>query len=262
MTFHNRTRSSVSISRRLRSEGAWYLLPFYGLLRLSALGREGIEHGGSYRFADHIYAGRAKGRFGIGRVLDRIILSLPSVRAFRSRYTITKELIDTRADTLRVLAIPSGFAREVYESKTPMKATYVDLDPELIEAMRADPRYEHTDPTFIVGDAFDERTYASMDRFDMIICLGLFEFIDDDRAVRFLKQACTVLDGELVVSGMKRHRLSDWLLRTFAELKTRYRTREELVELARRAGYEDIKTIQDETGYQTVMVLRWNHSKR
>src|SRR3989344_7382058 len=85
-TFHNRTRAAPSIPKKLWSEGRWYLLPVYYLLITSHLAYEGIQHSGSYRFADHIYEGRPKGRLGIGKVLDRFFLGLPSARAFRYRY--------------------------------------------------------------------------------------------------------------------------------------------------------------------------------
>src|SRR3954465_4223749 len=82
----NRTRVSQSIPRRLFGEGKLHLIPVYALLRTSDLAREGIENSGSFRFADHIYRGKASGRYGVGTVLDSVLLKLRGARSMRSRF--------------------------------------------------------------------------------------------------------------------------------------------------------------------------------
>src|SRR5436309_12497087 len=82
----NRTRQSASIPRRLVSEGKYHLLPVYALLTTSDLAREGIRNSGSFRFADHIYRIEPSGRFGVGRMLDRLLLKLKGSRSMRSRF--------------------------------------------------------------------------------------------------------------------------------------------------------------------------------
>jgi len=57
-----------------------------GPMTLSDLAREGIANSGSFRFADHIYAGLASGRTPLGRFLDRRLLATPAACAFRRRY--------------------------------------------------------------------------------------------------------------------------------------------------------------------------------
>ena len=82
----NRTRRSESIPRRLVAEGKYHLLPVYALLTTSDLAREGIRNSGSFRFADHIYRNEPSGRFGVGRVLDSVLLKLRGARSMRSRF--------------------------------------------------------------------------------------------------------------------------------------------------------------------------------
>src|SRR6476659_6618225 len=82
----NRTRVSQSIPRRLLGEGKLHLLPVYALLRTSDLAREGIENSGSFRFADHIYRGKPSGRYGVGTVLDGVLLRLRGAKSMRSRF--------------------------------------------------------------------------------------------------------------------------------------------------------------------------------
>lgn len=82
----NRTRRSESILRRLVAEGKYHLLPVYALLTTSDLAREGIRNSGSFRFADHIYRNEPSGRYGLGRLLDRVLLGLRGARSMRSRF--------------------------------------------------------------------------------------------------------------------------------------------------------------------------------
>ena len=68
----NFTRRTRDLAGRLRREGRYGFLGLVHVLRLSDLGREGIERSGSYRFADHVYANRASGRGILGRAIDRL----------------------------------------------------------------------------------------------------------------------------------------------------------------------------------------------
>src|SRR5213594_2685035 len=89
--FFNQTRQSKSIPMSLLKRGRPFDVPLYWLLRASDLGREGIEHSGSHRFADHIYRNEPSGRGAIGRWLDARLLALPAVQSFRSRYLAARE---------------------------------------------------------------------------------------------------------------------------------------------------------------------------
>jgi hypothetical protein len=109
---------------------------------------------------------------------------------------------------------------------------------------------------FIVGDAFDADIYRGCDHYDMIVCTGFTEFLDDEHTVCFYKIAYDNLKqgGSFFTSGMTAHRLSDYLLKNLAELYTHYRSEKELRDLARRAGFEQIHTYRDEL--QTILIGR------
>src|SRR3954470_18935634 len=114
----NRTRRSEYIPRRLVAEGKYHLLPVYALLTTSDLAREGIRNSGSFRFADHIYRNEPSGRFGVGRMLDRVLLKLRGARSMRSRFLHSRlEILRAieEADYSRnvtVVSIPCGIARD------------------------------------------------------------------------------------------------------------------------------------------------------
>lgn len=270
--YHNRTRRSASIPRRLVREGKVHLLPLYALLRTSDLAREGIENSGSYGFADHVYRGRPGGSHGVGRLLDAILLQLRGTRSLRNRYfhALAEILAAARRQPpdrpFRVLSVPCGIARELIVTATILRAREtslsarssffgMDLDPVPLEISRGMAR-ELPGFRFIRADALDPRSYPT--ELDVIVSAGLGEFLDDDHLVRFYAACHAALreGGRLVTSATRRDRLTDYLMRELAELHAHYREPDELVRLLRRAGYREISARSDEVGFQTLLVAR------
>jgi protein-L-isoaspartate O-methyltransferase len=271
--FHNRTRRSSSIPRALIRRGRVLDLPVYYLLRLSDLAREGLEHSGSHRFADHIYRGAPSGRGAIGTWLDARLLSLPAVRSFRSRYAAARDelaaflierLAQDRGRTLHVLSVPCGIPRELAEAAAlvrrqlgdlPPRVQFhgIDLDPAVLDEARsfAGPHGLRPFETH-QGDALDHLAYVG--RFDFITCTGLAEFLDDDQVARLYGILFDALSagGRLVTSGMRRRRLSDYLLR-LAEIRTHYRGPADLERLIGRWPFREVRTRTDELGIQTIL---------
>lgn len=269
--FFNRTRQAASIPRKLFEERKVHLLPLYYLLRTSDLAREGIEHSGSFRFADHIYEGRPGGRYGFGRALDAVLLRLKSARALRSRYVFAVEELrhlvraaheDERP--MRVLSVPCGLARELFElsaeigpgssGASSVELHGLDLDAELIADLRKRSRQEGANLTFHTGDALFANDYPGT--FDVILSTGLTEFLTDEEVVRFFRiiRARLNPDGRLITSGLSRHAPSDFLLRNLAELQTHYRTEADLRALAKTAGFRCADTYRDNTCLQTMLI--------
>ena len=267
-TFYNRTRRTASIPRRLVREGKLHLLPVYYLGLTTALGKEAIENSGSYDFADHIYGNRPAGKFVIGYLLDALFLNLKSARSFRSRYLYARSevqrLIVERADPIDVLAVPCGLARELFDvsawlaEERPSRSVRLcgmDLDQGLVTARAETSRRHGSGIEFVCGDALLADDYPAQ-QFDGIVSLGFTEFLDDTLAAAFYRLAHGKLKpgGRLVTSGMRPHKLSDYLLRNVADLQTSYRSAETLRGLARQAGFEQISTYEDRTGLQTMLI--------
>jgi hypothetical protein len=267
-TFHNRTRRTASIPRRLIREGRLHLLPVYYLGLTTELGKEAIANSGSYDFADHIYANHPAGRFLIGYLLDALFLNLKSARALRSRYLYARSeiqrLIDERVDPVDVLAVPCGLAREMFDvagwlaakrGAKQVRLFGMDLDQDLVNRLAATSRQLGLEIEFDCGDALSAGAYPQRS-FDGIVSLGFTEFIDDTLAAGFYRLVYGKLKpgGRFVTSGMRPHKLSDYLLRNVADLQTTYRSRESLRGLARQAGFEQISTYEDRTGLQTMLI--------
>lgn len=263
-TFHNRTRKSSSIPKRLVQNKLWHLVPIYYLMLTSELAREGIENSGSYRFADHIYARRPRGKYGLGLLLDAVLLKLPSATSMRSRYLHAKDQIiklaeERKGQNLDVLATPSGLARELFEAADELNTDQInwhglDLDKELIEELKQRANNLPHKMHFWAGDALSSTSYKGS--YDIIISIGLAEFIDDDQLINFYVLAFDKLKpgGRFITSGMLPHPLSDYLLRNIAEIQTIYRSEEDLTRLAKSAGFTNFRTIQDKHRLQTILI--------
>jgi hypothetical protein len=269
--YYNRTRQSSSLPLALLRRGRVLALPLYAALRRSDLAREGFDHSGSYRFADHIYRGTPSGRGAFGRWLDARLLSLPAVRSFRSRYEAARDELATflseraaQPGALDVLSAPCGIPREMAEgfalfreSGRPLAAQVafhgLDLDPMALDEAKQFAAQRGLRP-FVPhrGDVFDPASYP--ERVDFVTCTGLAEFLDDEQLARLYGIFFERLrpGGVLVTSGMRGRPLSDYLLR-LAELKIHYRTAEDLERLARSLPFSRVETRVDRFGIQTIV---------
>ena len=268
-TLHNRTRRSASIPLSLLRRGRLLDLPIYALLRLSDLAREGLDHSGSFRFADHIYRSEPSGRGPIGRWLDARLLALPATQSFRFRYLAARDelvaFVEQRhaSRPLDVLSVPCGIPRELAEAAARLRERGVPLDGVRFHGLDLDSAALHAAETFAQqhglapftahrGDALDRASYPA--RVDVITCTGLAEFLEDDEFTHLLGVFYDVLapGGVLVTSGMRRRRFSDYLLQ-LAEMPTHYRTAEDLLRLAQGWPFRTVSTRTDPNGIQTML---------
>jgi len=267
--FYNRTRTSA-IPQKLVRRGRVLELPIYYLLRTSDLAREGLENGGSYRFADHIYRGLPSGRNVFGCWLDARLLAMPTVRSFRNRYlTASSELSaflqHHAARPLDILSVPSGIPRELMDaaerfcasggSLAKVRFHVLDLDFQVLSAARHVTHERDIDLQLHHGDAFDVSAYGG--HFDYITSTGFGEFLNDAQLLRLMSIFHDLLrpDGALFTSAMRPRWLSDYLLR-LADLKVHYRSGVELATLAAKVGFSSPETWIDELGIQGFLRAR------
>jgi hypothetical protein len=268
--FYNRTRRSSSIASKLLRSGRALELPVYWLLRTSDLAREGFENSGSYSFADHIYRGEPSGTHGIGRWLDKRILSMRAAESFRSRFFMARDelsrFLQERAThqsadqvSLDVLSVPCGIPRDLVDAvekfrsaggvTTGMRFHVLDLDDDVLRQANTFACEHDIALTTHHGDALDARTYGG--EFDFITSTGLGEFLDDEQLASLYRVFHHTLRpaGVMVTSAMRCLRFSDYLLR-LAELNVRYRLAEDLSTIARHAGFVRLTTSVDRHGIQ------------
>jgi SAM-dependent methyltransferase len=268
----NFTRRSKSLVAKFAREGRFHFIPVYWLLRLSFLAREGMDHSGSFRFADHIYAGVPAGRGWLGRQLDRLLLNLPAARAMRQRCLEAREamrrafrahLAAPGAEPFRVLTVPCGLPREVRDfvnaeaSANPsalarIEYTGLDLDPAVVDAARHFlAKIAWPEPTLRIGNALDPAAFPSTPS-HFISSTGLGEFLDDDALARFYANVYTALapGGTFFTSATACEPRSDQFLRAF-ELDTHYRTTEQVRRLMGAQPWKSIELSRDSRGLQT-----------
>jgi len=244
--FHNRTRTTKSIPRKLIRERKYHYLPLYALLRLSRLSNEAMNNSGSYNFADHIYRFKSEGTYGVGRIVDWTVLRLPSARDFRQRYIYAKKVIadlGTEKEGLKILVAPAGLAREVFEhgeliTKKKHLVHGLDLDHILVDDQNKKAKSNNLPIAYFQGDMLDPSHYPEKS-YDLIICMGLTEFLEDSHAEKLFKifKSKLASGGTLYTSSTNVHKFSDKLLRNLADLHTNYRSEEDLYEILKRAGF-------------------------
>jgi hypothetical protein len=269
-TPNNRTRRSRSIPRRLLREGALHLLPVYYLMRLSDLGREAIDQSGSFRFADHIYQGRASGRTVLGRTIDAALLAMPAARAFRRRCTHAQDAVRRALEAapsdvtrVRVLAVPCGIPRDIIN----LSATLHGSNPDLLA--RVEYHGLDIDPAVLDvavgltegcglgaihyhrGNALVGNDYPS-GGFHVVVSTGLGEFLCDDELAVFYGLVYETLEpgGTFYTSATARDPRSDALLR-MAEVVTQYRHAGDVGRILRLRPWTRIVVNPDSTGLQT-----------
>ena len=269
----NRTRRSESIPRRLLAERKYHLLPVYALLTTSDLAREGIRNSGSFRFADHIYRNEPSGRYGVGRVVDRVLLRLRGTRSMRNRFfhsrrEILRAVRETSApgaaDQIVVLSVPCGIARDLFEVAEILHrdepALYenvrfvgIDLDNEPLD-LSCELTKDHPAFDFRCADALKAESFPV--GVDIIVSLGFGEFLSDGMLYDFYRRCHSSLNngGRFITSASRRDRISDYLARELAELYAHYRSAEQLTDLLKSAGFVKIQTTRDEVGFQTLAV--------
>lgn len=268
-TRKNFTRCSASIPRRLIGERAFHLLPVYYLLSLSDLGREGIQHSGSFRFADHIYAGAPGGRTALGRWIDAALLATPAAQAFRRRYqraqiAVRDALQAARShdSPLRVLAVPCGLPRDIVElagaldredCRLSKRIEYHGMDIDPVAIHFADRMTRHSPlgaAMYHRGNALAAGDYPRVP-FHVVVSTGLGEFLDDEELATFYSCVYGVLEpgGIFYTSATDKDRRSDTLLR-LAEIVTHYRTAADLERALGQLPWSRVRIERDTTGLQ------------
>jgi len=203
--------------------------------------------GGSGMVMDQIYSNQAVGSSAFGRFVDRIVQRTPSARAVRHRLVRTIE-VGRRLRPDSVLSVPCGTARDV-AAIAPKRAVLVD--PDLTSRQMAAARC----PSAEVVSGTVER--APVGPFDLILYIGLAEYLDDTEVVNHLTalRARLTPEGALVVSCTSEHseraRMATWL-----GWKTRARSSEAFVRLLDLAGLAIAGQWSDPGGVQWVFLAR------
>jgi SAM-dependent methyltransferase len=158
-----------------------------------------------------------------------------------------------------VASVPCGIPRDLLAAAERYRAQggnlanvrfhALDLDPQVLDDAAEFAKKSSVTLIPQQGDALDIGTYTN--RFDFITSTGLGEFLDDEKLARLYAVFYEVLrpGGVMVTSGMRRTRIAGYLLE-LAELRVHYRSTDELMVVARAAGFKNLQTSTDRSGIQ------------
>jgi SAM-dependent methyltransferase len=193
-------------------------------------------------------------------------------RAVRFRKDLVKrkilEMIEARRRPLRILAVASGPAQELVEllqettdlpplelvlfdqDKGALACAYRRLQPIIDEkhAGKVKMLYLHDSIKRLLRDA---DLFAGFGRFDMIYSVGLFDYLRPHTAVNLARNLENRLadGGRAMIANMVPDNPSRWYMEHHLDWWLIYRTRPELLEIARRAApHAQLQILEEESG--------------
>lgn len=171
-----------------------------------ALGfRRGFDSG---EMLDYVYENRARGRFLVGRLFDRLYLDQPGWRAIRERRALLRRCLEQAVAANRrqghpthvadLAAGPGRYLLEVLAAYPgdDLSAVCRDLDPGGLEQGRAlAARLRVRNVRYELGDALDPACLATLRPVpNLVVVSGLYELLLDDSLVRrSLRDLCHLL---------------------------------------------------------------------
>jgi len=237
-------------------------------------------YAGDFEIIDRIYKNTPVGQ-GIGLALDTYYLGNPGSVAMRSRkkYCVFRLLEELEAlkqknrEIISVLDIGSGPGRDVLEiaenlrDKKHIKFTLFDQDEEALKhsekilinyADIVDYRKLNL-MRIVAGEKYNRQRYGEH---DIIMCIGLYDYLEEKDAVRLTKAAFSMLkkNGLLVISNWDISNPSRTEMEWVCDWHVYHRTQNEMTGIANKAGIRDknIEAVKDPTGHFDILFLRNN----
>jgi SAM-dependent methyltransferase len=227
-------------------------------------------YAGDYEMLVRIYENRLCDD-PLGRLFDRYFQEEAAPRAVRNRMAMMTEWISQAVATFdrpwKVSIVGSAFGFEVRdalrsvaaEAREHVRVALLDLDPIALDVARRAlaPLLSADCLTTISGNLFrlaDRRTLAEpLTQSDLLLCPGLFDYLDDDAAVAMLRTFWERLapGGRLAVFQFAPHNPTRAYMEWLGNWYLIYRTRDQLERLAAAAG---LPTSQVELGSEPLGV--------
>jgi SAM-dependent methyltransferase len=206
-------------------------------LFIRTIGRlsKGIEIGCAYGFdsgvmLDHVYDNKAKGRFLIGQLIDRIYLDAPGWSGIRNRGELLSDVIVAEAmetadevRPLRLTDLACGGGRYLIAALRRLKgaginvqATLRDYRDENIQKALENAATAGIEAAIEHGDAFSNADLDRLPSQALVVVSGLHEIIDDDeRVMRHFAQIARLLEpgGRLIATVQPDHPQVEFIAR-------------------------------------------------
>lgn len=195
---------------------------FFALfLRTIGMFSEGIKIGYTHGFdsgmiMNYVYENRPRGRFYIGKILDRIFLNQITCKAFRSIKEIQEDMIkcylkERNGAHTFIVDLASGKADYIYgalkEISADVKVLLCDIDEGALSESRAIASFLNiqNEMRYELGNALDTDDLKKISpKPDLVIEAGLYGIIHDDKLIRrhFFELRC-ILNPEAILFNVQ-----------------------------------------------------------
>ncbi|MFL5270992.1 MAG: class I SAM-dependent methyltransferase, partial [Anaeromyxobacteraceae bacterium] len=237
---------------------------------------------GDYELMNYFYEKDFEGPTLFARALGNAVLLTPVACAVRYRKDLVRRqlraVLERSAGStrpVRFLSIAAGPARELQELLTeinelpaPLELVLFDQDKgALAHAYRrlrplADARFPGRVRIVFLNESImrllkDMRLFNQFGGFDAVYSCGLFDYLQEATAVRLARNlyAAAVPGGKVFIANMVDHQIR-WLMEYHLEWNLIYRTREQLLDVGRRAAPSArIRILEEESGVNPFIEL-------
>jgi SAM-dependent methyltransferase len=241
-----------------------------------------LGYPGDYEVMKYVYELNFEGSTLFAKSLGMAFLETAAARAVRSRKDTIKKQISARIDAhstaepLRILSVASGPAQEIYELlsertsvATPIEIVLFDQDKGALSYAFArlkrlvDSRWNGLVKIVYLYDSIkrllrDQNIFANLDRSDMIICCGLFDYLQMPTAVSLCRKFydCLSEGGVAYIGNMVPTNPGRWFMELHLDWFLIYRRHSEMLAFARRAAPNaHVAILEEETGVNPFVVV-------
>lgn len=236
-------------------------------------------YAGDFEIIDRIYQNVPAGE-GIGRAIDAYYLGTPGSKAMRSRKKLcVKEIskyLNKKSETkakIGLLDLGCGPGRDIFEIAESLppgnKVNYllIDQDEEalkycqrVLSAHKEKIKFEKTNLLKIIaGEKYAAKRYGT---FDVIMCIGLYDYIDKKGSVKLTRSIYSMLNegGMAIISNWDVSNPSRAELEWVCDWYLFHRTENDMNGIALDAGIpqEQIKTTKESTGHFNLVFIEKN----
>ncbi len=234
-----------------------------------------LGYPGDYQLMSFLYACGFEGSDLFGRSIGYAFAHCRGSLAVRCRKDLVKRqikaLLEERAGTgmpVRVLSVAAGPAQELYELLNELEELPAELEIVLFEQDKnalahawrrlketVDRRFPGRVRLVFLHESIkrflrDADMFAGMGKFDLIYCCGMYDYLAQRTAVVLTRHMAKSLAprGKLLVANMVDN-AARWLLEHHMEWYLIYRSREELLDIGRRAvPGAQVRILEEESG--------------
>lgn len=225
--------------------------------------RKPMGYAGDYLIIDKIYTYHST-QNPFYQKWDAYFHRTEATQAVRNRKDFFKKQLCQKLaeakEPIRLLNVASGPARdlgELYQKINPtlLKSTCVELDSRAIEHAK------ETCADYLEHIQFYNKNilrFSTQEKFDVIWSAGLFDYFEDHLFVIAIKRFLTWLapGGEIIIGNFSEDNASRGYMEVFGEWYLLHRSKEELFELAMKAGVAEDKITVDKEPLGVNLFLR------